>query len=277
MRVLPGQLRRLADEARAGLCPPLRGRVRRAVVSGGAERPAARIRRRGALDLFSVADRAAHRHAGRTLAMVFPLIRRRRLLVDVREAASNVLAGHVADSIANAEAVRAFAREPEEARIHADNVGRLRRQDAAILGLPEPARRPGDVADVRADEHPRAHRRAVGRERRHGREPGGGLHHVQLLRDRDARDVGVQPHLPESRRRADGCGAVRGAAARAAGVVDVETADVLHAGPISASSCATSVSGIRPRSRCCSIGCRSGSRLAPRSGWSDAPAAERRR
>ena len=58
-----------------------------------------------------------------TLVMVFPLIRRRRLLVDVRESASNVLAGHVADSIANAEAVRAFAREPDEARIHADNVG----------------------------------------------------------------------------------------------------------------------------------------------------------
>ena len=58
-----------------------------------------------------------------TVAMVFPLIRRRRLLVDVRESASNVLAGHLADSITNAEAVRAFAREPDEARIHADNVG----------------------------------------------------------------------------------------------------------------------------------------------------------
>ncbi|RPI52602.1 MAG: ABC transporter ATP-binding protein [Acidobacteria bacterium] len=58
-----------------------------------------------------------------TLIMVVPLIRRRRRLVDIREAASNVLAGHVADSITNAEAVRAFAREPDEARIHADNVG----------------------------------------------------------------------------------------------------------------------------------------------------------
>ena len=58
-----------------------------------------------------------------TVAMVFPLIRRRRALVDVRESASNVLAGHVADSIMNAEAVRAFAREPDEARIHAANVG----------------------------------------------------------------------------------------------------------------------------------------------------------
>jgi ATP-binding cassette, subfamily B, bacterial len=59
---------------------------------------------------------------GATLAMVIPLIRRRRRLVDVRETASNALAGHVADSIANAEAVRAFAREPDEARIHARNV-----------------------------------------------------------------------------------------------------------------------------------------------------------
>ena len=58
-----------------------------------------------------------------TLVMVIPLIRRRRLLVDIREAASNVLAGHLADSITNAEAVRAFARESDEARIHADNVG----------------------------------------------------------------------------------------------------------------------------------------------------------
>jgi ATP-binding cassette subfamily B protein len=58
-----------------------------------------------------------------TFSMVFPLIRRRQRLVDIREAASNKLAGHVADSISNAETVRAFAREPEEARIHAQNVG----------------------------------------------------------------------------------------------------------------------------------------------------------
>lgn len=57
-----------------------------------------------------------------TFAVVYPLIRRRQKLVDVREAASNALAGHLADSLANAEAVRAFAREPEEARIHTHNV-----------------------------------------------------------------------------------------------------------------------------------------------------------
>src|SRR5687767_4097346 len=57
-----------------------------------------------------------------TYFCVRPLIRRRAGLVRVREEASNVLAGHVADSIANAETVRAFARESEEAQIHAQNV-----------------------------------------------------------------------------------------------------------------------------------------------------------
>ena len=59
---------------------------------------------------------------GITFALVFPMIRKRQRLVDVREAASNVVSGHLADSIANAEAVRAFAREREEAGIHARNV-----------------------------------------------------------------------------------------------------------------------------------------------------------
>ena len=51
-----------------------------------------------------------------------PLIRRRHRLVQIREAANTALAGHVADSITNAETVRAFAREREEAAIHARNV-----------------------------------------------------------------------------------------------------------------------------------------------------------
>ena len=57
-----------------------------------------------------------------TVLMVIPLIRKRRALVDVREIASNRMAGHLADSISNAEAVRAFALEPDEAQIHAANV-----------------------------------------------------------------------------------------------------------------------------------------------------------
>jgi ATP-binding cassette subfamily B protein len=59
---------------------------------------------------------------GGTFVLIWPRIRHRRKLVDIREAASTRLAGHLADSISNAEAVRAFAREPEEARIHALNV-----------------------------------------------------------------------------------------------------------------------------------------------------------
>jgi ATP-binding cassette subfamily B protein len=57
-----------------------------------------------------------------TLAVVRPFIARRHKLVQIRETASNVLAGHVADSISNAETVRAFAKEREEAAIHAKNV-----------------------------------------------------------------------------------------------------------------------------------------------------------
>ena len=57
-----------------------------------------------------------------TVALLLPRVRQRRALVDVRETASNVLAGHLADSISNAEAVRAFAREQHEARIHEKNV-----------------------------------------------------------------------------------------------------------------------------------------------------------
>ena len=57
-----------------------------------------------------------------TFALMVPLIRRRRRLVDIRETASNVLAGHLADSIANAETVRAFAREAEEGAMHEQNV-----------------------------------------------------------------------------------------------------------------------------------------------------------
>lgn len=57
-----------------------------------------------------------------TVALLLPRVRERRALVDVRETASNVMAGHLADSISNAEAVRAFARESHEARIHEKNV-----------------------------------------------------------------------------------------------------------------------------------------------------------
>jgi ATP-binding cassette subfamily B protein len=57
-----------------------------------------------------------------TIAAMWPLIQRRKKLVEAREASSNALAGHVADSIGNIEAVRAFAREEFEASVHRRNV-----------------------------------------------------------------------------------------------------------------------------------------------------------
>jgi ATP-binding cassette subfamily B protein len=81
-----------------------------------------------------------------TCAMIIPLVRRRRDLVDVREAAANVVAGHLADSIANAEAVRAFAaREGRGGHPRGEREG-LRPQDAALMGIPEHARGSGDVS-----------------------------------------------------------------------------------------------------------------------------------
>jgi ATP-binding cassette subfamily B protein len=62
-----------------------------------------------------------------TCLLVAPLIRRRKALVDAREAAGNDAAGHVADSISNMEAVRAFAREPFEREVHQRNVRRYTR------------------------------------------------------------------------------------------------------------------------------------------------------
>ena len=56
-----------------------------------------------------------------TAASVIPLIRRRKKLVDERETASNVVAGHVADCLANIDAVRVFAQEESEAAIHRAN------------------------------------------------------------------------------------------------------------------------------------------------------------
>ncbi|HEY8547945.1 MAG TPA: ABC transporter transmembrane domain-containing protein, partial [Acidimicrobiales bacterium] len=61
-----------------------------------------------------------------TGAAVLPLIFRRQALVDAREAASNHVAAHVADTLTNMDAVRLFAREDEESATHARNVERWR-------------------------------------------------------------------------------------------------------------------------------------------------------
>ena len=61
-----------------------------------------------------------------TVAVVAPLILRRQKLVDAREAASNLVAGHVADTLTNVDAVRLFSREGEESATHAVNVDHWR-------------------------------------------------------------------------------------------------------------------------------------------------------
>ena len=69
-----------------------------------------------------------------TLGLVYPLIRRRQRLVDIREAASNVVAGHVADSIANAEAVRAFFGRSFQTTGYVTGPGELRALATEVLG-----------------------------------------------------------------------------------------------------------------------------------------------
>jgi ATP-binding cassette, subfamily B, bacterial len=61
-----------------------------------------------------------------TAGAVVPLILRRQALVDAREAASNKVAAHVADTITNMDAVRLFSREGAEAGTHSRNVQRWR-------------------------------------------------------------------------------------------------------------------------------------------------------
>jgi ATP-binding cassette subfamily B protein len=59
-----------------------------------------------------------------TLAMlvIVPLTKRRKKLVDLREASSNKMAGHVADVIGNMDAVQAFAHHDFEQKQHVMNV-----------------------------------------------------------------------------------------------------------------------------------------------------------
>lgn len=55
-------------------------------------------------------------------AIIVPLTKRRKKLVDLRETASNKMAGHVADIIGNMDAVQAFAHEEHEREQHQANV-----------------------------------------------------------------------------------------------------------------------------------------------------------
>ena len=57
-----------------------------------------------------------------SILVILPLIRRRKKLVVIREAASNAVAGNIADTIGNMQVVRAFSQEPYEAANHKKNV-----------------------------------------------------------------------------------------------------------------------------------------------------------
>jgi ATP-binding cassette subfamily B protein len=55
-------------------------------------------------------------------AVIIPLTKRRKKLVDLREAGANKMAGHVADVIGNMDAVQAFAHQDYEQKRHIKNV-----------------------------------------------------------------------------------------------------------------------------------------------------------
>lgn len=63
--------------------------------------------------------------------VIIPLVRRRQKLVALREDASNVLAGHIADTITNIDAVRAFGREAYEEELHSINTRDLMNKTGA--------------------------------------------------------------------------------------------------------------------------------------------------
>jgi ATP-binding cassette, subfamily B, bacterial len=63
-----------------------------------------------------------------TGAVIAPLIRRRQKLVDQREEAIARVSGHVADSLSNMDAIRAFAAEDREAAEHRSRVADQRRK-----------------------------------------------------------------------------------------------------------------------------------------------------
>lgn len=58
---------------------------------------------------------------GAVVAIIIPLVKQRKKLVDIRETASNKMAGHMADVISNMDAVQAFAHETFERQAHEQN------------------------------------------------------------------------------------------------------------------------------------------------------------
>ena len=114
--------------------------------------------------------------------MIVPLIRRRQRLVEIREAASNALAGHVADSIAQ-------RRDGSRVRARAGRGGDPRAQRRATTAGRRCAR--GTTRTLRVDivtspmyvlTNPLGLVVALGDAPRTRREPRGGVPHLQLLR-----------------------------------------------------------------------------------------------
>ncbi len=64
------------------------------------------------------------------VAIMMPMIKRRKKMVDAREVASNHMAGHIADVIGNMDTVQAFAHEREEQARHVANVTDLMKKAA---------------------------------------------------------------------------------------------------------------------------------------------------
>ncbi len=59
---------------------------------------------------------------GASFLLILPMIRQRKRLVDIRETANNVMAGHIADVIGNMDTVQAFAHQAYEQKRHERNV-----------------------------------------------------------------------------------------------------------------------------------------------------------
>ena len=192
--VLPRQLRWFADQAGAELRFPVRGLHRQSGVQHRRQPRAAGVRVGGAVALRPVARRRAHRpdrdHRRRYRTADPPPPEARRPARGSDRAR-----------------VRARRRQPDEhghdPRVRCRGPGGRRApvarrrpaaEDAAVVGLREPAHRHAGRADVRADQRARPAARDRPR-RRPARNRGdrGGLH---LLLQRDADHVRVQPDLP---------------------------------------------------------------------------------
>ena len=104
-------------------------------------------------------DDRAHRRCA-----VAPLIRRRQALVDAREASWARLSGHVADTLTNMDAVRAYAAGAPRGRRAPAARRRPPPAHAAVVGLRQPAHRHARRAAVGADQRGRAAARRRGGE-----------------------------------------------------------------------------------------------------------------